>query len=124
MENDIKLRAALKLTVIVDGDQKYARRRLYKAVQDALLNCDIGGFTMIRGIESFGASRVIHSLRNEVTMSSLPFVIEAAGDERNIRQAARMIAEMLGAKGLVQIQPTLVLPAKRITDREEAKNAR
>lgn len=123
MENEIELQPALKLTVIIDGDKKYASRRLYKAVQDALMNCEIAGFTMTKGAESFGSSRVIHSLRNEVTMSSLPLVFEAIDEERKIRRAAEAIAEMLGAEGLVQIQPTRILPPKWSVKKEVSENA-
>lgn len=123
MESEIKLQAAAKLTVIIDGDKKYNRRWLYKAVQDALLNHEISGFTMIKGVESFGSSRVVHSLRNEVTMSNLPLVFEAIDAEEKIRRAAAVIAEMLGAEGLVQIQPTRIMPPKRLTNTEVSKNA-
>ncbi len=123
MESEIKLQAAAKLTVIIDGDKKYNRRRLYKAVQDVLLNHEISGFTMIKGVESFGSSRVVHSLRNEVTMSNLPLVFEVIDAEEKIRRAAAVIAEMLGAEGLVQIQPTRILPPKRLVNMEVSENA-
>lgn len=124
MEKEIKLQPALKLTIFIDSDKKYASRRLYKAVQDVLLNHDIIGFTMIKGVESFGSSRVIHSLRNEITMSNLPLIFEAIDEEKKIRAAAEVISEMLGAEGLAQIQTTRVLPPKWSTNAEVSKNVR
>jgi PII-like signaling protein len=123
MEKKLKFQAASKLTVIIDSDKKYDRRRLYKAVQNVLLNHDVAGFTMVRGAESFGSSRVIHSLRNEMTMSSLPLVFEAIDDEEKIRAIAEVIAGILGTEGLVQIQPTCVLPKKTFLSMEATENA-
>ncbi len=122
MESEIKLQAAAKLTVIIDGDKKYNRRRLYKAVQDVLLNHEITGFTMIKGVESFGSSRVVHSLRNEVTMSNLPLVFEAIDAEEKIRRAAAVSAEMVGAEGVGQMDADGIMAPKRIVNMEVCGN--
>jgi PII-like signaling protein len=102
----IELQTGLKLTVIIGGNERLARRPLYKTVVAALRESGVGGATLTQGILSFGRRRQTHSTMNEVTMENLPIIIEAVGECATIKCAAERIAELLGARGLIQLQAT------------------
>jgi PII-like signaling protein len=114
----LELAPALKLSVCVGGDERHARRPLFREVLNLLRECGVGGATVTRGVLSFGGGRRVHSDMNEVTMENLPFVVEAVGPREAVESAAARVAELLAGRGLVQLQPTaLARPASEKGDR-------
>src|ERR1043165_59577 len=108
----LELAPALKLSVCVGGDERHARRPLFREVLNLLRECGVGGATVTRGVLSFGGGRRVHSDMNEVTMENLPFVVEAVGGRVEVERAAERVAELLGGAGLVQLQPTMLARAR------------
>ena len=114
----LELAPALKLTVCVGGDERHAHHPLFREVLNLLRECGVEGATVTRGVLSFGGGRRVHSDMNEVTMENLPFVVEAVGPRRDVERAAERVAELLGGRGLVQLQPTtLARPAPKKDER-------
>jgi PII-like signaling protein len=113
----LELAPALKLTACVGGDERHARRPLFREVLRILRECGVAGATLTKGVLSFGAGRRVHSDMNEVTMENLPVVVEAVGGREEVERAAGRVAELLGGRGLVQLQPTCV--ARPAPQREE-----
>lgn len=114
----LELAPALKLTVCVGGDERHARRPLFGEVLRILRECGVKGATLTKGVLSFGAGRRVHSDMNEVTMENLPVVVEAVGVREAVESAAEHVAELLGGRGLVQLQPTRVArPAAKKDER-------
>lgn len=98
--------AATKLTVIVGGDERHAHQPLYEVVLQVFREAGVSGATLTKGMMSYGIRRRVHSNLDEVTMENLPVIIEAVDEDEKIRAAAERVAEVLGAHGLVQLQPT------------------
>lgn len=100
---------ALKLTVWLGGDERYQHRPLYQVVLEILRAEKISAATLVKGALSYGVTKRIHSLVNEVTMDNLPVVIEAADKREKIERAASLVAELLPDHGLITVQPTMIL---------------
>jgi len=113
------LQPATKLTIAIGGDERHAHQPLYKAVLMVLHETGIEGATLTKGAMSYGRRRRIHTMMNEVTMENLPIIIEAVDESARVAAAAERIAELLGAHGLVQLQPTMV-GRRRATDEERS----
>ena len=110
----VELAPALKLTVSVGGDERHAHHPLFREVLKVLHECGVEGATLTKGVLSFGSGRRVRSDMNEVTMENLPVVVEAVGERDKVEEAAERVAELLGGRGLVQLQPTMVAgPARK-----------
>jgi uncharacterized protein len=107
---------AMKLTVFVGGDERQAHRALYHEVLELLLDEGIAGATLTRGVMSFGHHRSIHSVLNEITMDNLPIVIEAVDQTATIERAATRVAALIGERGLVTMQPTMIAQPLAVND--------
>src|ERR1044072_6045942 len=114
----LELAPALKLTVCVGGDERHARRPLFREVLKVLRECNVAGATLTKGVLSFGEGRRVHSDMNEVTMENLPFVVEAVGGRVEVERAAVRVAKLLGGHGLVQLQPTMLARARGVEGRQ------
>jgi PII-like signaling protein len=117
MEKDLK--PLSKLTVFIGGDERRGHQPLYHAVMGLLRARLIAGATVMKGVMSYGHTRLIHTTLNEITMENLPVMIEAIDEREKIEQVAPLVAEMLGEHGLVQIQTTAAL--RRGTRPEERR---
>lgn len=111
------LQAAVKLTISVGGDERRAHHPLYQEVLRVLHSEGISGATLTKGVMSYGVSRSIHSIMNEITMENLPIIIETVDERGKIERAAALVAEMLGDHGLVALQPTM-LACRRPAEQE------
>jgi len=104
-----ELQSATKLTIFIGGDERHGHHPLYQSVIELLRESGITEATMTKGVMSYGSGRRIHSTLNEVTMENLPLIIEAVGERERVEAAAPSVAEMLGGRGPVQMQPTMAL---------------
>lgn len=109
-----RLQPAVKLTIFVGGDEKREHHSLADEVIRILHQEGIPGATVTKGVMSYGFSRRIHSLLNEITMDNLPLIIEAIGERRKIESVARIIVDVLGEHGLCEFHPTSVLFGRTI----------
>jgi PII-like signaling protein len=114
-----ELKPAMKLTIFIGEGERHAHSPLYKEVLVALHRSGIAGATLTKGVMSYGVRRRLHSIKNEIQMENLPIIIEAVDDEGRVEHAAALVAEMLGAHGLVEIQPTLLVAHGRGRERSE-----
>lgn len=100
---------ATKLTVIIGADARYRYRSLYDAVMKILREHAVAGATVTKGVMNFGHRRIIHSTMNEITMENLPLIIEVVDERENLIHVASLIAEMVGDRGVIELQPTHIL---------------
>ncbi len=103
-----ELKPAMKLTISVGEDERYAHHPFYQELLRVLHSEGIAGATLTKGVMSYGVQRRLHSTKNEIQMENLPIIIEAVDERAKIERAAVLVAEMLGEHGLVEIQPTMV----------------
>jgi PII-like signaling protein len=113
---DKELQPASRLTVFVGGDERRAHQPFNAAVLAFFRELGINGATLTKGVMSYGMRRRMHFCINEVSMENLLVVLEAVDESRKIAAAADRVAKLLGAHGLVQVQPTMFVhlaPADR-----------
>jgi len=76
---------ALRLTVIVGEDEQWHHRPLYSEVVHRAHAAGLAGATVLRGIEGFAGSRMIHTTRLLSMSEDLPVTILIVDDEDRIR---------------------------------------
>ena len=67
--------AAVRLTVYVGESDRVGRRPLYTEVVRRARDAGLAGATVLRGLEGFGASQVVHTTRLLTFSEDLPMVI-------------------------------------------------
>ena len=76
---------ALRLTVIVGEDEQWHHRPLYSEVVHRAHAAGLAGATVLRGIEGFAGSRMIHTTRLLSMSEDLPVTILIVDAENRIR---------------------------------------
>jgi PII-like signaling protein len=76
---------ALRLTVIVGEDEQWHHRPLYSEVVHRAHAAGLAGATVLRGIEGFAGSRVIHTTRLLSMSEDLPVTVLIVDTEERIR---------------------------------------
>jgi PII-like signaling protein len=100
---------SIKLTISVGGDERRCHHPLFAEVLRILREQGLTSATLTKGIMSYGRDRQIHSTMNEITSENLPIIIELIGEQVKTETAAKLIAEMLGGRGLVELHRTTVI---------------
>ena len=116
-----ELQPAMKMTVIVGGDERCSHHPLYQEVLRLLHRENILGATVTKGVMSYGLTRSIHSTLNEIVMDNLPMIIEAIDDRDKIEGVAGTISKMLGDHGLIEMQP-IMMAHKAPAEPERSEN--
>ncbi len=88
------LQASL-LRVFIGETDKLHGRPLHEAIVLAAHQVGLAGATVLRGIESFGASRRLHTAKVLRLSENLPIVIEIVDLEPTIRDFLTPLDEML-----------------------------
>jgi hypothetical protein len=104
---------------VLDGEQLIARiyvgesdswhhQPLYRALVRRLREEGFAGATVLRGIEGFGATSVIHTSSLLDLSADLPIVIEVVDTQENMDRLTPLLDEMMQG-GLVTIEKVRVV---------------
>jgi uncharacterized protein len=100
MDND----ASKKLLRIFIGEaDDYEGRPLYQAIMEKLREDGVAGATVLRGVEGFGKSSLLHTANLLRMSSDLPILIECVDSAERIEEMMPALDEMI-EDGLVTIQ--------------------
>lgn len=90
------------LKIYVGETEKWKGKSLYHQLVLKLKEAGIAGVTVYRGIEGYGADKVLHSTRILDLSADLPMVVEAVDSEEYILKVMPMVKEMV-PRGLIMI---------------------
>lgn len=98
------LRGEGKLVRIFIGESdRWEGRPLYEAIVHRAREGGLAGATVLRGIEGFGASSVVHTARILRLSEDLPIVVEMVDTAEEIDRFLEEIDEMI-SEGLVTVE--------------------
>ena len=79
---------------IGEGD-RHQRKPLYVAIVHLAREMGLGGATVLRGIEGFGADSVVHTTRLLRLSEDLPIIIEIVGTEQKLAPFLERVEALL-----------------------------
>ncbi len=94
---------AKRLSVYVSESEQYDGKPLYTALVDQARIAGCAGATVLRGIEGFGATSVIHAEHLLRMSSDLPVVVQVIDVESRITALTAVFSAMFG-DGLMTIE--------------------
>ncbi|HEX5403760.1 MAG TPA: DUF190 domain-containing protein [Pseudonocardiaceae bacterium] len=86
---------ALRLTIFVDADDTWHHKPLYHEIVHRAHKAGLTGATVLRGVEGFGASSLIHTTRILSLAEGLPAVILIVDSEDRIRNFLPQVEELI-----------------------------
>nr|WP_189178455.1 DUF190 domain-containing protein [Microbispora rosea] len=95
---------ALRLTVFIGEADRWHHRPLYHEIVVRARRAGVGGASVIRGIEGYGASSLIHTSRILSLADDLPLMIIMVDDAQKIRNFLPQLDEII-TDGLVIVEP-------------------
>lgn len=96
------------LRLFVGESDTWHGKPLYRAIVERVREEGLAGATVLRGIEGFGASSVLHTSRLLELSSDLPIVIEIVDTEERIDRVLPILDEMVG-DGLLTVERVHVI---------------
>jgi hypothetical protein len=96
------------LRLFIGESDTWEGKPLYRAIVERVREEGLAGATVLRGIEGFGASSVLHTTRLLELSSDLPIVIEIVDREDRIERILPVIDEMVG-DGLLTVERVHVI---------------
>ncbi|MGV9251728.1 DUF190 domain-containing protein [Streptomyces sp. NPDC003697] len=99
---------ALRLTVIVDDTDTWHHKPLFTEIVHRAHAFGLAGATVLRGVEGFGATSVVHTTRFLSMADNLPVMIIIVDEEDLIRAFLSQLEE-LPIGGLVTLQEVEVV---------------
>jgi PII-like signaling protein len=107
--------SALRLTVFVGENDTWHRKPLFTEIVHRAHKAGLAGATVLRGIEGFGASSLVHTTRLLSLSEDLPVVVVIIDTEIRIRAFLPQLDELV-TEGLVVLDTCEVI---RYTGRKE-----
>jgi PII-like signaling protein len=105
----MKLRgAALRLTIIVGEFDKWHHKPLYTEIVHRAHQSGLAGATVLRGVEGYGASNHIHTVRILSLSQDLPMVIVIVDEQDKIHAFLPQLDELI-SEGLVILDQVEVI---------------
>ncbi|HVV22892.1 MAG TPA: DUF190 domain-containing protein [Pseudonocardiaceae bacterium] len=86
---------ALRLTIFIDADDTWHHKPLYHEIVHRAHKAGLAGATVLRGVEGFGASSLIHTTRILSLAEDLPAVILIVDAEDRIRDFLPQVEELI-----------------------------
>jgi PII-like signaling protein len=96
------------LRVFIGESDTWEGKPLYRAIVERVRAEGLAGATVLRGIEGFGASSVLHTTRLLELSSDLPIVVEIVDREDRIDRILPVLDEMVG-DGLLTVERVHVI---------------
>ncbi|WP_328336392.1 DUF190 domain-containing protein [Streptomyces violaceus] len=106
---------ALRLTVFVGENDTWHHRPLYSEIVHRAHAAGLAGASVFRGVEGFGASSLIHTLRLLSLSDDLPVAVVIVDTQPRVRAFLLQLDELL-TEGLVTLDDCEVI---RYTGRED-----
>lgn len=91
------------LRIFVGESDTHDGRPLYQAIVETMRRQGLAGATVLRGIEGFGKSSILHAAHILRLSEDLPIVIECVDTNENIEALLPVLDEMIG-DGLVTME--------------------
>jgi len=99
---------ALRLTVFVWESDTWRHRPLYTEIVHRAHAAGMAGATVLRGIEGYGASNLVHTTRLLSLSEDLPVMVIVVDEPGKIRDFLPQLDELVG-EGLVVVDPVEVI---------------
>jgi uncharacterized protein len=100
--------SALRLTILIGESDRWHHKPLYAEIVHRAHAAGLAGATVLRGIEGYGASNLVHTNRLLSLSEDLPVAILMVDDEERIRSFLPQL-DGLVAEGLVIVDPVEVV---------------
>ncbi|MEU1404183.1 DUF190 domain-containing protein [Streptomyces sp. NPDC005728] len=94
---------ALQLTIFIEECDTWHHRPLSAEIVHRAHEAGLAGATVLRGVEGFGASSVMHGFRLLSIKQNLPLAIMIIDDEERIRRFLPTLRELID-EGLVIVE--------------------
>jgi uncharacterized protein len=102
---------AVRLTIYISEADRYERKRLSHAIVDMLRTEGIAGATVLHGVEGYGASRRMRTIKILDLSNDLPVVIVAIDTPQKIEAIALRVAAMV-KDGLITLERISVVGSR------------
>lgn len=99
---------ALRMTILIGEDDTWHHKPLFHEIVHRAHKAGLAGATVLRGIEGFGASSRIHTMRILSLSEDLPAVIVIVDEEERIRAFLPQLDELVTG-GLVMLDEVEVI---------------
>ena len=99
---------ALRLSIFVSDDDHWHHRPLYHEIVRRARDAGLAGASVLRGVEGYGASSLIHTTRILSLSEDLPVVIVIIDREEKLRAFLPQLDELIG-EGLVTLDQVEVV---------------
>jgi PII-like signaling protein len=99
---------AVRLTIMLGESDQWRRRPVFTEIVHRAHRAGLAGATVLRGIESFGATSRIHTTRLLSLSEDLPVVVLIIDTEEKVRAFLPQLDELVG-EGLVIIDEVEVI---------------
>lgn len=99
---------AMRLTVYVGEDDIWQHKPLYHEIVRRARDAGLAGASVLRGIEGYGASSLIHTARVLSLSDDLPIAIVIVDTEDKIREFLPQLDELVD-EGLVTLEDVEVI---------------
>ena len=99
---------ATRLTIYVGDDDHWHHKPLYHEIVRRARDAGLAGASVLRGVEGYGASSLIHTTRILSLSEDLPVVIVIIDEEPKLRAFLPRLDELIG-NGLVTLDQVEVV---------------
>ena len=93
---------ATRLTIYLGEDDHWHHKPLYHEIVRRARDAGLAGASVLRGVEGYGASSLIHTTRILSLSEDLPMVIVIIDEEAKLRAFLPQLDELIG-EGLVTL---------------------
>ncbi|MGW4736135.1 DUF190 domain-containing protein [Streptomyces shenzhenensis] len=97
------IRRALQLTIFIEECDTWHHKPLSAEIVHRAHEAGLAGATVLRGIEGFGASSVIHGFRLLSLKQDVPLAIVIVDEEERVRRFLPALRDVVGG-GLVIVE--------------------
>jgi PII-like signaling protein len=99
---------ATRLTIYIGEDDIWHHKPLYHEIVRRARDAGLAGASVLRGIEGYGASSLIHTSRLLSLSEDLPVVVVIVDDEPRLRDFLPQLDELIG-EGMVTLDEVEVI---------------